>query len=348
MKEYRLKDLFVHRGIWMGFAILWIIIYHSELPVENRLLWMIKNVGYCGVDIFFFASGLGCYHSYRKDPDPLRFMMRRIRRVIPVYWIFLTLLYIYEFFAGTLRPQYILSNYLCIEYFKDAELDTAFNWYMGAIWIMYLLVPLFYSVIAKGGTNSIRFILVLLMISLGFWHSDNLILLGTRIPVFFLGMYYEYLALQDRVLTRRSLLGHLAAFLIGFGVLVPLRLLITDNTIMWGCGLLFYPFLLMTPFMCLALSLFAVRAGGILAPLRTLLETAGRYSFELYLMHHMVFEMGLRLLRGAAFYKTRLFWLMLYACVIPATCLLHILCNAVMSFFPEPGGKAGQAIQSDR
>ena len=332
MKEYSLKDLFRHRSIWMGFAILWIIVYHSELPVENRLLWMIKNVGYCGVDIFFFASGLGCYYSYRKEPGPLRFLVKRIRRIIPVYWIFLSLLYLFEYSAGTLRPQYIISNYLCIEYFKDVELDTAFNWYMGAVWVMYLLMPLFYDVIEKYGRKSIRFIILLLVISLGFWHSDNLILLGTRIPVFFLGMYYEYLALADEVLTKKGLLRHFLAFVLGFGVLVPMRLLITDNTIMWGCGFLFYPFLVMTPFMCIALSLFAEGAGNILSPLIRLLEVCGQYSFELYLTHHLVFEMGLKLLKGASFYKTRLFWLMLYVLVIPATAILHFLTRTLMSF----------------
>ncbi len=330
MKEYYLKDLFRHRNVWMGFAIIWIIFYHSELVVENRLLWMVKNVGYCGVDLFFFASGVGCFYSYLKTPDPWTFLKKRIRRIIPTYWVFLTVLYLFEYFAGTLRPQYIISNYLCIEFFKDVELDTAFNWYMGAIWIMYLLVPFFFHAIKQNGKKSLWLIPVLLLISVGFWHSDQLILLGTRIPVFFLGMYYGWLGRNDAMLTKKHLLYHFLAFITGFIILVPMRLLITDNTIMWGCGFLFYPFLLMTPFMCIALSLFSEMKNRVTAPLITLMEKAGAYSFELYLVHHFVFEAGFILLKPFSFYKTTVYWLLLYLCVIPVSFLLRKLTGAVM------------------
>lgn len=330
-KEIKLNDLFRYRSVWMGFAIIWIIFYHSELNVENRLLWMFKNVGYCGVDIFFFASGVGCYYSYSKTPDAWAFLKKRIFRIIPSYWIFLTVLYLIQWKLGILRPQYILSNFLCTEYFLDTQLDTSFNWYMGAIWVMYLLVPFFWHLIRSKGDRSIWILIVLLIISTGFWHSDHLILTATRVPVFFLGMYYEYLAMKETVLTKKMVLGNLAAFAAGFMVLVPMRLLITDNTIMWGCGFLFYPFLLMTPFMCVALSFLSLTENRLMNIIISLLKRAGDYSFELYLVHHLVFEAGYYLLLKTSFFMSGIYWLLLYLCVLPAAFLLRRITASVCS-----------------
>ena len=52
------KDIIKYRNIWMGLAILWTIFYHAEIwPAGDFLTW-IKTIGYGGVDIFLFASGI--------------------------------------------------------------------------------------------------------------------------------------------------------------------------------------------------------------------------------------------------------------------------------------------------
>ncbi|MBQ1530834.1 MAG: acyltransferase [Solobacterium sp.] len=323
MQNIKYKDLFQYRSVWMGFAIIWIMIYHSELIVENRLLWMIKNVGYCGVDLFFFASGIGCYYSYQRLKDPYAFMKRRISRIIPPYWIFLTVLCLTRLAAGTLRPGTVIGDYLCLEYFVDPELDLAFNWYMGSIWVMYLLVPYFWQLIEKHGQKSLLIIPLLLLASTVFWHQTHFILTATRVPIFFIGMYYEYLALNDREMSGKDYLKLLIMAAIGFAVLVPSRLLITDNEIMWGCGVLFYPFILMTPFICITMSLICRIGNPVIQGLRKLFELAGRYSFELYLVHHLIFELGARYFRGTPPFVTTWFWFVLYLAAVPAAWLLN-------------------------
>jgi len=329
MTEHKYSDLFRYRNVWMGFAILWIIVYHSELPVDNRLLWMVKNVGYCGVDIFFFASGIGCFYSFRKTPDPWEFMKKRLRRIIPTYWVFLVFWLLFHFIQKDLIPGTVIGNIFCLEYFMDPELDRAFNWYMGAVWVMYLLVPYFYGHIIRRKEKSLRLIMLLLVISVTFWHSDNLILLATKTPVFFLGMYFGFLGTEDRIMSWKAYLIQFACFMAGFLFLVPMRLLVTDNTIMWGCGLLFYPFLLMTPFICFTISLIAENQIPGIKEVIVFLETAGRWSFELYLMHHLVFDFGFAYLNHVSFYMTRRWWWLLYLLVIPCTYVLRKLTELI-------------------
>ena len=53
----------------MGFATLWILMFHVYIPVlgrYDRLLAIesfIKRIGFCGVDIFLIASGIGLVHA---------------------------------------------------------------------------------------------------------------------------------------------------------------------------------------------------------------------------------------------------------------------------------------------
>ena len=72
-----LRDTFKYRSIWMGFAILWVVFYHINIPINNTPIFFLKTFGYGGVDIFIFASGIGCYYSYLRDRSPLDFIKRR-------------------------------------------------------------------------------------------------------------------------------------------------------------------------------------------------------------------------------------------------------------------------------
>ncbi len=76
--------MIAYRSTWMGIAMLWIMIYHTNI-VFPSVFKFFKMVGYGGVDIFIFASGIGNYYSYLKDKSPLDFLKRRIIRLAPAY-----------------------------------------------------------------------------------------------------------------------------------------------------------------------------------------------------------------------------------------------------------------------
>ena len=76
----------------MGFAMLWIMIFHANLNVPFlKVLW---EGGYGGVDIFMLLSAYGLYHSMKKHPVGLgAFYKKRLLRILPSYYAVLLILF---------------------------------------------------------------------------------------------------------------------------------------------------------------------------------------------------------------------------------------------------------------
>ena len=62
-----LNETFRFRNQWLGIAMVWIMWYHSGFSGNIRVFHYLKSIGYGGVDICLFASGIGCYFSLEKD-----------------------------------------------------------------------------------------------------------------------------------------------------------------------------------------------------------------------------------------------------------------------------------------
>jgi exopolysaccharide production protein ExoZ len=73
------------------------------------------TVGDAGVDLFFVISGFIMLHVHRNDFErpgaPLRFMTRRILRIVPIYWLLTTLALVFLIFA----PQLFTTHYRSID-----------------------------------------------------------------------------------------------------------------------------------------------------------------------------------------------------------------------------------------
>ena len=68
---------------------LWILLFHIPMELPGAGLRLFRQLGYGGVDLCLFASGVGCFYSLSKDPDAGRFLGRRLWRLGPVYLIFM-------------------------------------------------------------------------------------------------------------------------------------------------------------------------------------------------------------------------------------------------------------------
>lgn len=85
------------RKVWMGFAILWIYIFHLLYfyPSQNYyyyFTWIDKIFayiykGWLGVDIFLFLSAYGLCHSYEKNSLEI-YYLNRFKRIVPIYIFF--------------------------------------------------------------------------------------------------------------------------------------------------------------------------------------------------------------------------------------------------------------------
>ena len=132
----------------MGMAILWIMIHHSNLNLPNPFFG-IKRLGYSGVDIFMFVSGLGCAVSLSKKRDMVGFMKRRIIRLYPHYMpiLIVFLLIYYPNVSITEWLRNIFGNITGFSFWSMT--GNQFNWYILAILLFYIFTPLFFETINK-------------------------------------------------------------------------------------------------------------------------------------------------------------------------------------------------------
>ncbi|MBQ8497222.1 MAG: acyltransferase [Clostridia bacterium] len=181
-----------YRTHLMGIAALWIYLFHEWIPLAPNVPVLgftedfIKQIGFFGVDIFFFLSGMGLTHAIEKYSLSV-FYQRRFLRILPPYILTAIILMLAN---GWLFPQF-LKHLFGVTFFT--ENIYALLWFVPAISIFYLLFPLYHFIFKKAG-NKILFTGVMLML----WLTASLLaakhmrldLFGftNRIPIFLVGI----------------------------------------------------------------------------------------------------------------------------------------------------------------
>lgn len=188
-----------YRSALMGFAALWIYLLHEWQTISGnhlRTLWVetfIKRIGFCGVDIFLFLSGIGLTYSIEKSQTVFSFYYKRVKRII-LPFIVTALLY-YRPYGWS--PAQFWQNILCISFYRTSM--YAFLWFVPAILTFYLFSPLYYRLFTKS-SGKIRFTLCALILWLicSLFAADrmryDLFGFTNRIPVFIIGILAGWLA----------------------------------------------------------------------------------------------------------------------------------------------------------
>lgn len=282
------KNLCDYRDELKGIAILWVVFFHAQLGLSG-LAYDIQKIGYGGVDIFFFLSGFGLFHSLEKNDGLKSYLKRRAGRLLPAYFPFCVL------WLGVMIPLYAMGpvqtvrmamgNLLMMGYFASVPV---ISWYVSALAISILLAPFFHAVV-KDERHGVRNALMLLAAAFGLGLSfagTDAYMAVSRLPIFILGM----LAARPwamSVQTKR--LAGTAALAAGLFLLFFCfeRMPETLNTY----GMYWHPFVLIVPPLCAALGWCLRKAkaeGRFFAPLRAL----GRASFEIFLFDVWVELLG--------------------------------------------------------
>ena len=313
----RYQDLFKFRSVWMGFAILWVMLYHSDINLAWLADW--KFFGYGGVDIFFFASGLGCYYSLQNCSNPYVFIKKRLKRILPPYYIVLAVWLTLEFFVyGTpLTLRDVSSNVLCTSALNNVT--HPFNWYVSGVWLSYLLAPFLVSFLDKANHFSRWLLLpIFFLISLTFLDTGwNLMLIFCRLPIFYLGMLFAKAAQEKPTVKLRTLVCWMLLILPGAAILLYCNSHAFDAFTTYG--LWWYPFLLITPGLCIVLSLLCLAIQRFCRWPIKILEALGGCSFELYLVHLTVYGFLTYLKESSIYQPNNTLWCgTVFACCILA------------------------------
>jgi len=280
-----------YRNELKGLAILWVVFFHSNLVLGGSLDFM-RQLGYGGVDIFFFLMGIGLYRSLQKSDDLRGYASRRLWRVLPAYLPVLVI------WMAVMYPTYGLSTVQAIRGVAGNLTMTGYwlgtpkvyNWFANAQFLFIFLAPLCYAVLAKS-RQPLKGLVLLLSIAFGI----GLTCIGldqmmgvSRLPIFVLGMAF---GMELPVSGKKGLvrLGYLSAF--GIGLAAVLLCLNRYQELLNTYGMYWIPFALMTPGLCVFLSwLFhkAEKIRWLFAPLRVI----GAASFEIYLLNIWMVELA--------------------------------------------------------
>lgn len=201
-----------------GLAIVLILTYHlcgvTGFPNHSH--------GEVGVDIFILLSGAALTLNHRPEEGAWMFLWRRLARLLPAYWIVLTLYW--QLGVRLLNREHtatdVWTHYLCVHPWWGDKYFLGFN---DSFWFLGFIVPLYvlYAVLRRWLDRPDIVLGVGLAVSFGLAYYTAKIAgqpsvfvhLGLRPPIFFLGLLFGVL-LRDGVV-RLPLTGWL-----GLGVLL--------------------------------------------------------------------------------------------------------------------------------
>lgn len=277
-----------------------------------------------------FAAGLGSYHSYLKDHSPLDYLERRIIRLAPVYVPFILIWIITKRFLHEISVFFIIGNLFGIQGFSNV--GSEFNWYLTGIIICYLLTPYLASFIEKNKLDkNIILIIFLLLISTVFWNDERMIISIARLPIYALGMIY---AKYDKtILTKKIIICEVIG--ITFGSIILCLAFLYASDYLWNYGFYWYPFILMTPFICHMSSLIAalLTKNKIGNKFIGLLSTVGNFSFEIYLVHIFIFEFLKTWLSNNNTRNNFIIWFLAFIFLIPCVIFLRFVSKFFKGIF---------------
>lgn len=278
-----------HRSALMGFAILWVMLYHlCGLGECHNLAKAILAIGHAGVDIFFFLSGLGLTYSYyerlKTHDERVSYYKKRFIRIIPTYYlvILITALVFRKSIIDTLWRLSCMGFWVGKPYY---------DWFVPSLLLFYCFFPFFISLSHKYGVYRAAcfFILIGLLGTLGLvlLGKGTVILFVSRIPILFVGCIFGYYLKY----VQQTISNHFSWLMIILAIIGILgELIITcsyDAVFLRRSSLHHLPFVLIIPGLCISLSyMFEWCSNHAFSRwISVCFSFLGTYSLEIYLSH---------------------------------------------------------------
>ncbi|MCM1065633.1 MAG: acyltransferase [Eubacterium sp.] len=220
--ENGIKLLSRYRGALMGFAALLIYLFHIWQPVFGsypgkipKIENFVTTIGFFGVDIFLFLSGIGITYSLEKSKNVLFFYYKKIKRII-IPFVLVGILNCWS--EGWTSAQF-WKNILCVSFYKTSIYSCL--WFVPAILTLYFFAPLYYRLFTRA-SGKVRFTFCALVI----WLLCTLYVRDTlrydmfgftnRIPIFLIGILAGwFIQNSDMVFDGLAWVGMALTFLLG-------------------------------------------------------------------------------------------------------------------------------------
>ena len=201
IKNIELADISRYRGELMGAAMLFIILFHVQLP-RSDMFFGLRRMGNIGVDLFLFLSGIGLWFSWMKDREgenlrqkTVGFYLRRLLRIYPTWLVMASLFYVGDFMgAGKYSKNLadllgdVLVNW---DFWLHDELTF---WYIPATMMLYLLAPPYMELIRRHPIYRWLPVVMVMWCVIVQWVTPihqavgHIEIFWSRVPIFFIGI----------------------------------------------------------------------------------------------------------------------------------------------------------------
>lgn len=299
-KKRGLQHISQYRTEIMGFAILWIVLFHSAIPAPEspllRLIWycVVSFGGGLGVNIFMLLSGYGLAFSHSKksccsDRAAIKdYFRRRMKRIlIPYFFVAVIFFAVSSIHKGTGVLGFLEEITLLSFIMRGVRT----YWYIFAIILLYCLFPLYMYLSQRFGYGRICVATVATLICLEmitcavfpvFYQRFEVIIL--RAPLFFIGSYLGQLTIDgaQSKQSKRVFIGAIVVAVIAF-----LVYMLAFGKQVATLRLQRYLFIPMGIGIAIGLSLLF----PIIPFLNKLWSVYGRYSLGVYLIHIPLYEL---------------------------------------------------------
>lgn len=271
------------RALLMGFAILWVISFHYQF-LDCTPIGAFTQKGFLGVDIFIALSAFGLCFSLSKESNYIKFLKKRVLRIVPTWWLIITVMLLLAVVQGKDNYPHTVFQYIC--YYSGLGWWFCYDqpygiyyyeWYIPTILAFYIITPFLYK------QSNRTLILTLTLSSIGcfllsyFEISERLQFSYLRIPTLIYGvlLYRMYMAEKQGKMIKSTKQYLYTSSVIGFFAF----LMNTVNLIELPLGVLIYSFMLSLPlFFYLIVQISKLG-------LTRILSFVGGITLELYLLH---------------------------------------------------------------
>ena len=190
------KSLLTKRSEIYGVLALWVMWFHIanrvSVPGAPGIITPLINMGNVAVDVFLLISGYCVHESWKKDHSIKSFYLKRFLRILIPYLIFATPLYLWKnvIEGGNFNLNAIIGDISTLNFWRYGMQTT---WYVCAILLYYILVPILSVFVRKNRIIGIGVILCSYLLNQILWwvlpsYSVTSIA-WTRLPVFILGIF---------------------------------------------------------------------------------------------------------------------------------------------------------------
>ncbi len=213
-----------YRGELMGIAMVYVMLFHAYELSDNFLPFKaFRSMGFAGVDLFLVLSGMGicCSLARRRGESYGAYLGRRLRRLLPAFWLVVGIYSVALAAAGRISPDVIFWNLSTLSYWLN--IPDGFNWYISAILVFYLAAPLYFRLFHRCRRKEwltlaiylIGYILYRVAWSVRLLYLPDFLL---RIPDFAMGFLAATYVMEGKKLTPRHLMVWALALLFGLAV----------------------------------------------------------------------------------------------------------------------------------